>query len=71
MEMAKEARARELDALGMYNLTLQAGSWDGSGYGLKVGLVQAMIVSFGCIKDFIRKILADQGCLDHQLAVEA
>lgn len=45
LEMAKEAHSRELDALGMYNLTLQANSWDGSGYGLRVALVQAMMVS--------------------------
>lgn len=44
IEMAKEAHARELDALGMYNLTLQAVSWDGSTYGMKVALVQAMMV---------------------------
>ncbi|MCJ1389626.1 hypothetical protein MMC18_002483 [Xylographa bjoerkii] len=44
VEMSKEARAREIDALGMYNLTLQASSWDGSGYGMRVGLVQAMMV---------------------------
>lgn len=46
VEMAKEARAREVETLGMYNLTLQAGSWDGSNYGTRVGLVQAMMVSF-------------------------
>jgi hypothetical protein len=46
VEMAKEARAREVETLGMYNLTLQAGSWDGSNYGMRVGLVQAMMVSF-------------------------
>ena len=46
-EMGKAARLRELDALGMYNLTLQATSWDGSGYGQKVALVQAMMVSVG------------------------
>lgn len=46
IEMAKEARMRELHALGMYNLTLQAASWDGSNYGQKVTLVQAMMVSF-------------------------
>ena len=45
IEMAKEARNRELDSLGMYNLTLQAGSWDGSYYGQKVVLIQAMMVS--------------------------
>ncbi|KAL8813085.1 MAG: hypothetical protein Q9200_000552 [Gallowayella weberi] len=44
IEMAKEAQARQLDALGMYNLTLQAGSWDGSFYGQKVVLVQAMMI---------------------------
>ena len=44
IEMAKEARSREMDAIGMYNLTLQATSWDGSSYGLKVALVQAMMV---------------------------
>ena len=44
LETIKEARARQLDALGMYNLTLQANSFDGSNYGLKVGLVQAMMV---------------------------
>ena len=44
IHMEKEARFRELDALGMYNLTLQAVSWDGSNYGIKVALVQAMMV---------------------------
>ncbi|KAL8965251.1 MAG: hypothetical protein Q9183_003953, partial [Haloplaca sp. 2 TL-2023] len=44
VEMAKEAEARALDALGMYNLTLQAGSKDGTYYGQKVILVQAMMV---------------------------
>ena len=45
VEMAKEAKLRELDSLGMYNLTLQATSWDGSGYGQRVAMVQAMMVS--------------------------
>ncbi|MCJ1303336.1 hypothetical protein MMC08_006144 [Hypocenomyce scalaris] len=44
VEQAKEAKARELDALEMYNLTLQAASWDGSSYGQKVALVQAMMI---------------------------
>lgn len=50
IEMTKEAHAREIDALGMYNLTLQASSWDGSNYGLRVALVQAMMVCmiFAC-----------------------
>ncbi|KAI9681363.1 MAG: hypothetical protein M1817_002646 [Caeruleum heppii] len=44
VEMAKEARHREMDSLGMYNLTLQASSWDGSRYGEKVSIVQAMMI---------------------------
>ena len=48
VEMAKEARVREIDALGMYNMTLQATSWDGSGYGQKVAIVQAMMVCCRC-----------------------
>ncbi|MCJ1274884.1 hypothetical protein MMC21_002682 [Puttea exsequens] len=44
VETMKEAKSRQLDTLAMYNLTLQANSWDGSGYGLKVGLVQAMMI---------------------------
>jgi len=44
IEMAKEARSRELDSLGLYNLTLQAASWDGSNYAQRVALVQAMMV---------------------------
>lgn len=45
IEMAKEARSRDIDALGLYNLTLQAGSWDGSNYAQPVLLVEAMMVS--------------------------
>jgi hypothetical protein len=44
VEMGKEARAREMEVLGMYNATLQASSWDGTGYGLRVALIQAMMV---------------------------
>ncbi|KAI9804803.1 MAG: hypothetical protein M1825_001171 [Sarcosagium campestre] len=43
-EMAKEARTRNWDVLNLYNLTLQADSWDGSAYGERVALVQAMMV---------------------------
>ena len=46
LETAREADARQVDALGMYNLTLQANGWDGAVYGQKVGLVQAMMVRF-------------------------
>ena len=45
LETMKEAQSRELDTLAMYNMTLQANSWDGSHYGLRVSLVQAMMVS--------------------------
>ena len=45
IETEKEAKSRELDDLGMYTLTLRANSWDGSFYGQKVGLVQAVMVS--------------------------
>lgn len=44
IETAKEARIRQVEPLGMYNLTLQANSWDGSYYGSRVVLVQAMMV---------------------------
>ena len=49
IETMNEARNRDLDALGMYNLTLQANSWanddDGrSIYGQRVAMVQAMMV---------------------------
>ena len=47
VEMAKEAKGRGMEVLNMYNMTLQAGSWDGSAYGEKVALVQAMMVSPG------------------------
>ncbi|GKZ62546.1 hypothetical protein AnigIFM60653_010566 [Aspergillus niger] len=43
-DAAQEARNRGLDALGMYNATLQADSWDGKHYGEKVALIQAMMV---------------------------
>ena len=45
LDTAREAKSRQLDTVGMYNLTLQANSWDGSNYGLRIGLVQAMMVS--------------------------
>ncbi|KAI9677879.1 MAG: hypothetical protein M1829_002376 [Trizodia sp. TS-e1964] len=44
-EMAGEAAARQMDVLDVYNMTLQAHSWNGSAYGLRVALVQAMMVS--------------------------
>ena len=56
VEMKKEAEARGLEALGMYNLTVQSSSWDGSGYGVGVGLVQAMMVSWF---SFPRRVVLD------------
>lgn len=43
-QMESEARKRGMDFLGMYNATLQAGSWDGSFYGESWNLVAAMMV---------------------------
>ncbi len=57
-----------MDVLGMYNLTLQANSWDGSFYGLRVGLVQAMMVRF--IVDDDIEMGAALTRLGYQLAVE-
>jgi hypothetical protein len=45
MEMGIEARRRGSDVLNMWNLTVQASSQDGSLYGERVALVQAMMVS--------------------------
>lgn len=60
IEMEKEAKSREIDALGLYNLTLQAESWDGSSYGQRVLLVEAMMVSQLCsIAFFSGKICAN------------
>jgi hypothetical protein len=44
VEMAKAAKTRDVESLGLYNMTMQAHSWDGSHYGEKVSLVQAMMV---------------------------
>lgn len=38
------AQNKGMDVLGMYNATLQADSWDGTYYGEKVALLQAMMV---------------------------
>lgn len=62
VEQSKEAKARELDALGMYNLTLQAASWDGSSYGPKVALVQAMMVSLIAVTRFQVQGLLTSSC---------
>ncbi|KAE8148435.1 hypothetical protein BDV25DRAFT_158224 [Aspergillus avenaceus] len=44
MDASEAAQSRGMEALGMYNATLQADSWDGIHYGEKVALVQAMMV---------------------------
>lgn len=46
MQTGKEAEKRGIEVLGMYNMTLQASSWDGASYGERVALVQAMMVGF-------------------------
>ncbi|KAE8350095.1 hypothetical protein BDV28DRAFT_139783 [Aspergillus coremiiformis] len=44
LDTSEAARTRGVEALGMYNATLQADSWDGIHYGEKVALIQAMMV---------------------------
>lgn len=44
IEMGKESVYRGIEHLDMYNNTLQASSWDGTSYGERVSLVQAMEV---------------------------
>lgn len=43
-EMRRVAREKHVDVLGLWNLTVQAGSRDGERYGGKVALVEAMMV---------------------------
>lgn len=45
IDTAEAAHDRGMDVLGMYNATLQADSFDGTHYGEKVALMQAMMVS--------------------------
>ncbi len=59
-----------MDVLGMYNLTLQANSWDGSFYGLRVGLVQAMMVRSSLYDDDDIEMEAALTRLGYQLVVE-
>ncbi|KAJ9649361.1 hypothetical protein H2199_000136 [Coniosporium tulheliwenetii] len=44
VQTGKEAAKRGVEVLGMWNLTLQASSWDGVDYGEGVRLVQAMMI---------------------------
>lgn len=42
--MREVAREKKVEVLGLWNLTVQAGSGDGEGYTMGVGLVEAMMV---------------------------
>lgn len=42
--MARTAVENDIDVLGMWNMTVQAGSWDGVRFGERVAIVQAMMV---------------------------
>jgi hypothetical protein len=63
VEMAKAAKLRDVESLGLYNMSMQAHSWDGSYYGEQVSLVQAMMVSYkgdslhDCSKTNILKVI--------------
>lgn len=43
-DMAQFAQSRDVDVLGMWNMTVQADSWDGLRFGEQVSIVQAMMV---------------------------
>jgi hypothetical protein len=43
-EMAKIAKGKDVEALGLWNLTVQADSYDGKGFGEDVSIVAAMMV---------------------------
>lgn len=44
-EMAQAARDRDVESLGLWNMTVQASSYDGKGFGEGVAITQAMMVS--------------------------
>ena len=69
LETAREAEGRQVEALGMYNLSLQANGWGGSPYGQRVGLVQAMMVTF-IDSGYKDGSTANDEILGDQLAVE-
>lgn len=69
VELGKEAAKRAVENLSMYNMTLQASSWDGSRYGQKVEIVQAMMVSLQSVTDD-EKPFTDNVWLDYQLACQ-
>lgn len=70
IEMGKEAMRRGVDALGLYNSTLQASSWDGSNYGERVNLGHAMMVRLQPFCFMPRSLLMFPN-LDYQLARQA
>lgn len=57
IDTAQAAQSRDMDVLGMYNATLQAESFDGTRYGEKVALMQAMMVFSGIQIKFIDALL--------------
>lgn len=61
------ANERDVEWLGLWNLTIQAESLDGFNYGGKVAIVEAMMVR-SSLKFFCRWLIMF-GCADHQLAV--
>ena len=71
IETAKEAKSRDFDALGMYNLTLQAASWDGSNYAQRVALVQVMMVILILSRKGRTGLWLTGNLIDHQLAFAA
>jgi hypothetical protein len=44
-EMVQVARDRDVEALGLWNMTVQANSFNGRAFGENVAIVQAMMVS--------------------------
>ena len=44
IEMAKVAAGKDVEVLGMWNMTVQASSWDGLRFGERVAITQAMMV---------------------------
>ena len=44
-KMTRAARERDVESLGLWNMTVQANSWNGKGFGENVAIVQAMMVS--------------------------
>lgn len=77
IDTTQVAQSKDIDVLGMYNATLQADSWDGTYYGEKVALMQAMMVIqppqigsfFGTLFSNILRLLSYFIFLGYQLVV--